>query len=127
MPAKPDMMIYRKQGQVFHQVCYSWKDMTYLTVKVFSQSQAGAIYATFPLALACGRGIHPSHYSIVESISIDKIEGESVTTNALLKIRNSRTMKADEKRKALDEIRRELTWWFRLAPDEWTKHGRLVR
>lgn len=118
----------RKQGQVLFYVEYNWKNGTYMKAQVFMKTRAGAIAKTFPLAIACGFGNEPEEPKVViTSFTDDILTGHTVETNAFQKLKNSRSMSANEKRECMAKISEELTEGLYLNPDAVKKLGRIIR
>jgi hypothetical protein len=128
MPMTPfGNIVYKKQGQSLFIVLYHWKNGTKMQAKVFTRTEAGAIARTYPLALACGLGVDPDTHAVVKNEGIDRLEGHTVETNVLQRLKSNRTLKADEKRECLDNIQRELVCGMEISKQEWIKVGRIIR
>lgn len=127
MEAKGNILM-RKPAERGYVVTYTCANGIYLKVKLFAHSDAGAIGHTYALAEAIGYDRNfMDRKEILLDPDMDHISGHSVETNLFKKLKNSRVFKADEKRSMINSFLDLLNDRFFLAPDEFTKHGRILQ
>lgn len=122
-----DRFIARKPGETLFYISYRWDDGKKLETYCFMRTEAGAIARTFPLAIACGFGIEPDTHEIDRLSDFETWDTFTVYTNSFQKIKNSRSMSADEKRKWVEAINKELVNGLYMNEDDVKKLGRIVR
>ena len=91
------------------------------------KTDAGAIAKTFPLALACGFGVEPESHTVDSYADLDTWLAHTVYTNALQKLKSSRSISAQEKREYLEAIQKELVNGFWMDENEIKNLGRIIR
>jgi hypothetical protein len=127
MEAFNNRMMIRKQGEKLFHVKYQWKNDKYLEAYCYMKTEAGAIARTFNLALARGFGTEPDSHKVDSYTDLDTWSAHTVYTNAIHKLKNSRSLSANDKREALAAIQKELINGLWIDEDEIKKLGRIIR